>query len=85
MPKETYEPTRNEAQNLNIEELVKFGKEMTVRLRIADAEIGRLRLTIENLESDRFALVVKLENAENEVGRLDMVLRHRTDSMKNLK
>ncbi|HEY5994036.1 MAG TPA: hypothetical protein VIU46_05485 [Gallionellaceae bacterium] len=85
MPKETYELTKDEAQTLNIEELVKFSRGLTVKLRIADTEIGKLRLVIEKLENDQIALTVKLEDASNEVGRLGMVLKYRVDSLEVLK
>lgn len=80
MTKETYELTRNEAQTLNIEELVKFSEGLTLKLQDAEAEIGKLRLAIEKLENDQVVLTVKLENSEQEVGRLDMVLKHRADN-----
>lgn len=77
MHEETYQPSKDEAQTLNVGELVKFNKELTVKLQIAETEIGKLHLAVERLENDQIALTVKLEDAENEVGRLDMVLKHR--------
>lgn len=85
MPKETYEVTKDEAQTLNIEELVKHSKGLTVKLQVANMEVGKLRLMIEKLENGKFALTVKLEDAENEVGRLGMVLKHRADGLEALR
>jgi len=85
MPKETYELSKGEAQTLNIEELVKHSAGLTVKLQVADTEIGKLRLVIEKLEDGQLALTVKLEDAENEIGRLGMVLKHRVDSLEKLK
>lgn len=81
MSKETYEVTKDEAQTLNIEELVKHGKGLTVKLQVANTEIGKLRLVIEKLENGKLALTVRLEDADNEVGRLGMVLKHRADGL----
>lgn len=85
MVKETYELTKDEAQTLNIEELVKFSGGLTLKLQVAETEIGKLRLVIEKLENDQIALTVKLEDAENEVGHLDMVVKHQADSLADIK
>lgn len=85
MPKETCELSKDEAQTLNIDELLKFGEGVAVKLQSADAEIGKLRLAIEKLENDKVALVVKRVDSENEVGRLELVLRHRGEGKKDLK
>jgi hypothetical protein len=85
MPKETYEVSKDEAQTLDIEELVKFSEGLTVKLQVANTEIGKLRLVIERLEDGQLALLVKLEDSENEVGRLGMVLKHRAAGLAALK
>lgn len=85
MPKETYEVTRNEAQTLNIEELVKHSSGLTLKLQLADDEIAKLRLELKKLEDGQIELTVKLEDAKSEVGRLGMVLKHRADGLEDLK
>lgn len=85
MPQETYKLTTNQAQILNIEELVKFSKGLTVKLQIANTEIGLLHVEIEKLENDQIALTVKLEDADNKVGRLGMVIKHQGDALEILK
>lgn len=84
MTAETFRLSTEEAQVLNIEELVKHNKKLTLKLRISETEVAQLHLEFERVEGENLALVVKLEDANNEIGRLDMVLRHRLDSLESL-
>lgn len=84
MPTESYQVSKDVAQTLHIEELVKHSAGLTVKLQSAETEIGKLHLAIERLENGQLALTVKLEDASNEIGRLGMVLKHRAESLESI-
>ena len=83
MPAESYQVSKDEAQTLHIEELVKHNAGLTVKLHDAETEVGRLHLIIEQLEDGQLALTVRLEDAGSEIGRLGMVLKHRAESLES--
>jgi hypothetical protein len=85
MPKETYEISKDDAQTLNIEQLVQHSSGLVVKLNVAETEIGRLRLAIEKAEGGELALVLKLEDANSEIGRLRLALGHDGASPKGAK
>lgn len=85
MRTETYQMSKDAASDLNIEELVRHSKGLTLRLKISETEVAQLHLAVDQLEGENLALIVKLEDANNEIGRLDMVLRHNVDSLKAIK
>ena len=65
---------------LHIEDLGKDNAALTLRLKFAESEIGRLKVEIERLANGMVELVVKVEESDNEVGRLGIVLLHPVDS-----
>lgn len=85
MPTENDLASKDVAQTLRIEELVKRSEGLTVKLQVAETEIGQLHLAIERLEDGQLTLSVKLEDANNEIGRLEMVLKHRADSLEQMR
>ena len=85
MPTDSDQVSKHIAQTLQIEELAKNGAGLTVKLQVAETEIGKLHLAIERLEDGQLALRVKLEEANNEIGRLDMVLKHRVQGLEHIR
>jgi hypothetical protein len=67
---ETYAVSTEEAQTLNIKELVRHSSGLTLKLGLAEREIGQLLLAIERLEDGKMALKLKLEDANGEIARL---------------
>jgi hypothetical protein len=84
MPTETLQVSKDVAQTLHIEELVKHSAGLTVRLQVAETEVGKLHVVIERLEDGQLALSVKLEDANNEIGRLAMVLKHQAETLASI-
>lgn len=78
MKKETYEVGKEEAQALNIEELVRHSSSLTLKLKLAEKEIGHLRMAVERLQDGRLALRLELADANSEIGRLLTALTHET-------
>ena len=73
---ESYLMSKDAAQSLHIEELVKYSEGLTIKLHAAEEEVGRLKLAVERLDDGNLALSVKLEDSNDEIGRLNMVLSH---------
>ena len=78
MKKETYEVSRDEAQTLNIEELVRHSSALTTKLRLARKELGEQRRDIERLRDGKLALRLELADANGEIGRLLTALTQNT-------
>ena len=85
MSTESYLTRRNIYQTLRIDELVKENAGLTLKLQIADIEIGHLKFEVEQSKEGQLALIVKLEESDNEVGRLGMVLKHQVKDMEFIK
>jgi hypothetical protein len=79
MSNETYKISKQEAQTLNIQELLSHSSGLTIKLGLAEDEIGRLRLAIERLQDGKMALKLKLEEANTEIGRLAPAQDHGAD------
>jgi hypothetical protein len=79
MNNETYKISKQEAQTLNIQELLRHSSGLTIKLGLAEDEIGRLRLQMERLEDGKMALKLKLEEANAEIGRLAPADDHGAD------
>lgn len=60
---------------LHIDDLIKENTELTLKLHLAEAEIGSLKVEIERLDDGQLALVVKLKDADNEVSRLSVIVK----------
>lgn len=73
---ESYQVSKDAAQTLHIEELVKHSEGLIIKLHAAEAEIGRLKLAVERLEDGKLALTVKLHDSDDEIARMDLVLQH---------
>jgi len=71
-------------QTLRIEELVKNNGELTIKLQVAEAEVGQLTLAIDQLKDGNLLLTVKLEDANNEIGRLGMVVKHQLKDVESI-
>ena len=78
MKKETYEVSRDEAQTLNIDELVRHSTALTTKLRLARKELGEQRRDIERLRDGKLALRMELADANGEIGRLLTALTQTT-------
>ena len=78
MKKETYEVSRDEAQTLNIDELVRHSTALTTKLRLARKELGEQRRDIERLRDGKLALRLELADANGEIGRLLTALTQNT-------
>lgn len=76
MNKETYEVGKDEAQALNIEELVRHSSSLTLKLKLAEKEIGNLRMAVERLQDGKLALRLELADANSEIGRLVTALAY---------
>lgn len=64
--------------NERFNDVVRKNAELTVKLEVAETEIG-------NLKSELLTLSEKLEDANNEMGRMGMVLKHRAKDMQSQK
>lgn len=73
---ESYQMSKDAAQTLHIEELVKHSEGLTIKLHAAENEVGRLKLAVERLKDGNLALTVKLYDADDEIARMDLVLQH---------
>jgi hypothetical protein len=69
----------------HLDGLVAENKALTMKLKLADAEIATLRIEVARLENGQLELSVKLEDANNEVGRIGMVLTHNYDALATLR
>jgi chromosome segregation ATPase len=63
----------------HIDDLVKQVAGLTQNLEAAKTEMGRLKCTIEGMESEYLALTEKLADAGNEIARLDMLKKRLQD------
>lgn len=80
MTKETYEVSRDEAQTLNVEELMRHNSELKSRLRRAKKQIGEQREDLARLRDGKRELRLELADANSEIGRLVTALAHEADS-----
>jgi len=79
MNKETYEVSKDEAQTLNIEELIRHSSTLTTRLQLARKEIDGQRRDLERLRESKLALRLELADANSEIGRLVTALTHEAE------
>lgn len=79
MNKETYEISKDEAQTLNIEELIRHSSTLTTKLHLAKKEIDGQRRDLERLRESKLALRLELADANSEIGRLVTALTHEAE------
>jgi hypothetical protein len=59
-----------------IDELIGYSKELSEKLQLANAEIGKLQLKIDHFEKRQLSLTENFLDANNEVERLSSLLKN---------
>ena len=71
-------------QSLRIDELLKNNEDLSIKLELADVEIGNLKLEVDSLKDGILTLTVKLADSDEEVARQSMKLKYRVDDIKTI-